>query len=270
MLAQIKHIAISTDNYAHVGRWYQALFGMKVSVNARPEAAVVVSDGYIGMNVIPRLVGNAARLDHWGFEVSDPEVIFSRIREAYPHIHWQKRPSTRPFAGVTMHDPAGNYFDLSHRRLEHRADVYTDESMWGGHHDRRIHHFQLRVVDPEPVVRFYRDVFELREQPKDPGDANYYLTDGTVTIVVKPWRINDFGGANIESPGMDHLGFAVESIERFEADLERITNRNPLLSGKPLGRGDEGQARLELLRTCRYGQYQLADPDGVLVDLIEA
>jgi catechol 2,3-dioxygenase-like lactoylglutathione lyase family enzyme len=271
MPAQIKHIAISTDNYAHVGRWYQAVLGMSVSSgNQRPEAAVVVTDGYIGMNVIPRMVGNAARLDHFGFEVPDPEDIFSRLREAYPNIKWQKRPATRPFAGVTMHDPAGNYFDLSHQRLEHRADIYTDAAVWDQKHDRRIHHFTLRVVDPAPVVRFYKDVFDLQEQPKDPGDANSYLTDGVVTMVVKPWRINDFGGANIEAPGMDHLGFVVDSIERFEADLQRITNRNPLLSGKPLGRGDEGQARLEVLQTCKYGKYQLADPDGVLIDLLEA
>ena len=96
-MAKIRHIAISTDNYAHVGRWYQAIFGMKTSsTNVRPEAAVVVSDGYIGMNVIPRNVGNAARLDHFGFEVNDPEEIFARLREAYPAISWQKRPSTRP------------------------------------------------------------------------------------------------------------------------------------------------------------------------------
>ena len=126
------------------------------------------------------------------------------------------------------------------------------------------------MVDAEPVVRFYKDVFDLQEQPKAPGDPNHYLSDGTVTMVVKPWRINDFGGANIESPGMDHLGFAVDSIERFAADLKRITDRNPLLMGKPLGKGDEGQERLRVLQTCKYGQYHLADPDGVLIDLVEA
>jgi catechol 2,3-dioxygenase-like lactoylglutathione lyase family enzyme len=242
---------------------------MQVSAKARPEAAVVVSDGYIGMNVIPRRIGNAARLDHWGFEVEDPQVIFDRVREGYPRVQWQKRPGTRPFAGVSMHDPEGNYFDLSHKRLEHRADVYTDDSMWGGRHDRRIHHLTLRVLDPNALARFYRDVFELTEQPAPAGDECCYLTDGTVTLVLKAWRITDFEGANIESPGLDHLGFAVDSIARFEADLERVICRNPQLEAKPVGRGPEGEARLALLRTCHFGQHQLADPDGVLLDLIE-
>jgi catechol 2,3-dioxygenase-like lactoylglutathione lyase family enzyme len=268
--AQIRHIAISTDNYAHVGRWYQAMFGMKVSsTNQRPEAAVVVTDGYVGMNVIPRMVGNSGRLDHFGFEVPDPELVFNRCREAYPNVHWLKRPAIRPFAGFTMHDPAGNYFDLSFPRLEHRKDIYTDETLWGTKPPRRIHHFQLRVLDPVPVVHFYKDVFGLEELPHDPDDRCHYLSDGTVTMVVKPWNIEDFGGANPESPSMDHLGFVVDSVEQFVADMQRITDNNPLLAGKPLGRGSEGQARLELLQTCRYGHYQIADPDGVLIDLLE-
>ena len=52
---QIKHIAISTDNYAHVGRWYQAILGMSVSsANQRPDAAVVVTDGYVGQRTSSR------------------------------------------------------------------------------------------------------------------------------------------------------------------------------------------------------------------------
>jgi hypothetical protein len=64
-----------------------------------------------------------------------------------------------------MHDPAGNYFDLSHQRLEHRADIYTDAAVWNQKHDRRIHHFTLRVVDP--IARRHRD----DEQKAVPGEA---------------------------------------------------------------------------------------------------
>ena len=171
-----------------------------------------------------------------------------------------------------MHDPAGNDFDLSHQRLEHRADIYTDAAVWNQKHDRRIHHFTLRVVDPAPVVRFDKDVFDLQEQPKDPCDANSYLTDGVVTMVVKPWRINDFGGVNIESPGMDHLGFVVDSIERLRRTCSAsLPNRNPLLSGKLLGRGEPGSGPARSPADVQVlGEYQLADPDGVLIDLLEA
>jgi len=269
MLAKIKHIAISSDNYAQLGRFYQALFGLTTSANARPEAAVVVSDGYVGMNINPRMVGCVGRLDHFGFEVSDPEIVYARCRDAYPTIGFLQRPATRPFAGVTMHDPAGNYFDISYPRLDHRMDIYADEALQAQAHARRIHHFQLRVLDAPTVARFYRDVFELTELPRAADDASYYLSDGVVTMIVTPWRIEDFGGSNAESPAMDHLGFVVEDLQQFDADLQRLCARNHVLVPKPWRGEGEGSSRLELLQTCHYGRYQLTDPDGTLLDVVQ-
>jgi len=36
-----------------------------------------------------------------------------------------------------------------------------------------------------------------------------------------------------------------------------------------LGYGDEGEARLRPFETCHYGQRQLSDPDGVLIDVVQ-
>ncbi len=268
MLAKIKHVAISSDNYPLLGRFYEALFGLTTSRKARPEAAVVLSDGYVGMNINPRPLGCVARLDHFGFEVPDPEIIRARVREAYPTIGFIKRPVTRPFAGLTMHDPAGVYFDLSYPQMEHLQDVYADPALQGQPHPRRIHHFQIRVLDAPAVARFYRDIFELAERPKDPGDPSYHLTDGVVTMVITPWRIEEFGGSNAQSPGLDHLGFVVESIAQLDADLQRLMDRNYALHPRS-ARGEENASRMELLRACRYCQYALTDPDGTLLDVME-
>ena len=268
MFAKIRHIAISSDNYPLLGLFYQALFGLKTSANARPEAAVVVSDGYVGMNINPRPLGCVARLDHFGFEVPDPDIVAARVREAYPAIGFIKRPATRPFAGYTMHDPSGIYFDLGYPRMEHTQDVYADAALRGQPHRRRIHHFQLRVLDAPRVAQFYRDIFELEELPHDADDPSYYLTDGVVTMIVTPWRIEEFGGSNAQPLGLDHLGFVVESIDQLDADLKRLMDRNYALIPRP-GRGEENQSRLELLAQCRHGRYQLTDPDGTLLDVTE-
>ncbi len=87
-------------------------------------------------------------------------------------------------------------------------------------------------------------------------------------MVITPWRIEEFGGSNAQAPGPDHLGFVVESIDQLKADLERLMDRNYALLPRS-GRGAESQSRLELLATCRYGHYQLTDPDGTLLDVIE-
>jgi predicted enzyme related to lactoylglutathione lyase len=267
MVARLKHVAIISDNYALLGRFYEALFGMKSFAGSRPDSAVAVTDGYVGLNVNPRAPGRQAGFDHFGFEVDDAEAIFDRVREAYPTVRYLKRPSNRPFAGISMHDPAGNVFDLSQRGMTNRADVYAATEGTTERTPRHLRHITLRTVDPVSVARFYRDVFDLAEQPKAADDQSHYLSDGVVTLVVAPWNITDFLGSGIERPALDHLGFHVESLEGFQADVEALTRRNPALAPGPLGVGPESEVRKGLLATCRFGQSQLADPDGVLIDV---
>jgi predicted enzyme related to lactoylglutathione lyase len=267
--ARIKHMAITSDNCALLGRFYQALFGMTSFAGAAADSAAAVSDGYVGLNLNPRAPGRQAGFDHFGFEIDDVDTVQRRLREAYPTVNLLKRPSNRPFAGLSTHDPAGNVFDLSQRGMENRGDVYaaeTDARPAGA----RISHFVLRVMDPPGIARFYQDVFELQPQDRDSADANWYLTDGKVTLVIAPWNIMDYAGSGIERPALDHLGFAVPDLGRFREELEAMVRRNPALAPGWLGVGPESEVRLGLLRKCKRGQYQLADPDGVLIDVGEA
>ena len=105
MFAQIKHMAIVSSNVNHEGDFYRDLFGMKRSGLARAGGAVVVRDGYIGLNLNPRAPGRQAGFDHFGFEVQDVELVFSRLKEKYPKVQVLKRPGNRPFAGISTHDP---------------------------------------------------------------------------------------------------------------------------------------------------------------------
>src|SRR5438477_2675390 len=125
MTAKLKHLAIVSDNYALEGRFYEAIFGLRTFEKSRPESAVAVSDGYVGMNVNPRKAGRQAGFDHFGFEVDDVERVFARAGERFPKVQFLKRPSNRPFAGISTHDPLGNVFDLSQRGMTNRDDVYA-------------------------------------------------------------------------------------------------------------------------------------------------
>ncbi len=268
MSTKIKHMAIVSQNYAMEAKFFQALFGMKVAESQRPEQrAMVVSDGYVGMNINGRAPGRQAGFDHFGFEVDDVEIVFDRLREKYPSVEVMKRPGNRPFAGLSLHDPAGNVFDLSQRGMENRRDVYEE----GGpvNEKRYIKHFALRAVDPTTLARFYREVLQLLEMEKPADDPNSYLTDGRVTLVVCPWKISDFKGSGIERPALDHIGFKVESLEAFKADLDALVKKNPSLMPAPLGLGPEGEVRKNLLSQCKLGKFELSDLDGVLIDVAE-
>ncbi len=268
MFSKINHVAIVSENYAMAAQFYQAVFGMRTSERTQPGRALTVGDGYVGLNINPRRAGRGAGLDHFGIEVEDAETAFERMRRSYPTVKWLKRPSNRPFAGISTHDPDGNMFDISQKDMSNRTSVYREQEGNGTVNARHIDHVALRTMRPDEMATFYRDVFELVPANKGAGDRNHYLTDGRVTLVIMPWDITDYEGTGIITAGMDHIGFKVESVEQLKADVDRIAADNPLLAPAPLGTGAEGKKLLELFRrACPLGQHQLADCDGVLLDV---
>ncbi len=266
MAGKLRHLAIVSHRHHLIGRFYEELFGFKSSSLDGPTTAAVVSDGYVGINVNPRVPGRQGGFDHFGFEVDSVEEVESRLQQSYPGIELAKRPGGRPFAGLSMHDPVGNVFDLSQVEMANRASLYVDEIT---ENPTRVDHVVLRVVDAASAARFYTGVFDLDEIEKGPTDPNYYLTDSRVVFIIAPWRIGDYEGGGIERPALEHIGFRVESIDSVLSDLEEMVRRDPELAPKPWKAGSEGEVRVRQLAQCTRGQYQLCDPDGVLIDLTE-
>ena len=64
MFAQMRHMAIVTSNANHEGDFYRDVFGMRRSSVVRAGGAVVVGDGYVGLNLNPRAPGRQAGFDH--------------------------------------------------------------------------------------------------------------------------------------------------------------------------------------------------------------
>src|SRR6266545_2637160 len=266
MFSKINHVAIVSENYAQLAQFYIAAFGMRTSEKTRAGRAVTVGDGYVGLNINPRRAGRSAGLDHFGIQVEDCETVFDRMRKKYPTVKWLKRPATRPFAGITNHDPDGNVFDLSQKNMANRTSVYVEND--GKSNPRHINHVGVRTMRPAEMAEFYQDVFELAPANKREGDSNHYVTDGHMTLVIMPWDITDYDGTGIITAGMDHIGFKVENLAAFKQDVERVAADNPRLAPEPLGTGAEGKALLELFRrSCPLGQHHMADCDGTLIDV---
>jgi catechol 2,3-dioxygenase-like lactoylglutathione lyase family enzyme len=265
MFAKINHVAIVSENYTQLGKFYEAVFGMKTG-SSRPGRAITVGDGYVGLNINPRREGRQARLDHFGIEVEDVETVFQRMRAHYPRVKWLQRPSTRPFAGLTTHDPDGNVFDLSQKTMKNRTSLYAEE---GWQQPRTLSHVAIRTMNAEAMAQFYSDVFELTTLNKAEGDPNFYVSDGRMTIELIQWDIESSAGVSVIMPGMDHLGFKVESIEKLKEDVEGLS-ANPFMRPMGIGIGAEGVTRLKIFRDCcPLGRYHMADTDGILIDVSE-
>ena len=274
MLTRIQHFAIVSENFVREAKFYESVFGMKRSKPGSAEEekairtnyAVSISDGYVGVTVIGRKPGYVPGLHHFGIDVDDIEEAIARIKKNYPDVAVLKRPSNRPFATFGGHDPEGNYFDLTQEGMDNRRDVYAEAQR---EQPRCIHHIKLRVMKPAAIAAFYRDLFDLREEEKALEDPNFYLTDGKVTLIIAPWKMSDFEGAGIDRPGLEHVGFRVESVEAVKKDLAALREADPEMRERMISEPKEGERRLALIASCRHGQRQFSSPDGVFVDISE-
>jgi catechol 2,3-dioxygenase-like lactoylglutathione lyase family enzyme len=270
MSAKLNHIAIVSDTFAMVSQFYQAVFGFNPPAKQKNFNAATVGDGYVGININPRRPSRPAGLDHFGVEVEDAAEVLDRLKRKYPAIGALQRPSNRPFAGITTHDPDGNLFDLSQANMANRGEIYTDMQSADRDGPRRISHFALRTMQPERLAEFYADVLGLAPANRSAGDPNHYLTDGRVTLVLMGWDIKAFEGTGIVRPGPNHIGVTVESIAGLKADIERVAGGSPQLAPKRVDMGPEGEkSRQMLAHSAPYAAFQMSDNDNVLIAVAE-
>ena len=225
MASKVNHVAIASDQYAINGRFYESLFGMKTSSKPRPARSVVLGDGYVGLNCIPRRDGRYSGLDHFGIEVDDLEDTIARIGKFDSSLSAVKRPPIRPFAAYSAHDPDTNIFDLSQKSIGFQKDVYA-ENTGETIAPRHISHIALRTRHAERCAQFYTEVFGLTPLNR-PKDENFYLSDGRVTLMIIPWKIGDYYAQDPARTGLDHIGFKVESVEQLKKDMEFLIGENP-------------------------------------------
>ena len=146
MFAQINHMAISSHNWPMMARFYEAMFGLRNTGRSRPMNGATVGDGYVGLNINPVRDGQMGGLDHFGITVEDASEVLERARRKFPEAAIVKRPSTRPFAAFSGHDPAGNIFDLSERDKSKLDGIYADQKAEGGWtQDRYLNKFAIRT-----------------------------------------------------------------------------------------------------------------------------
>jgi catechol 2,3-dioxygenase-like lactoylglutathione lyase family enzyme len=269
MFAKIRHIAMYTHNHSAVDNFYQAVFGMKrMTSNTLDETGKQnpnrghISDGVIGLAILPRYAGMQSGIDHFGFEVSDIKEYVRRMERHYPKTMIAKGLDYVPFAGLRSYDPVGTQFDIAQAHVANVREGYN-ESGW--EQPRWINHISIRADDPSRVAEFYEKIFELKEAETYKDDGSICMTDGKVKLLLRPRHNRLYRGLR---EGLDHFGFKVENLAAARHDLAALAETLPQ---PPSGQfvGGNGKKNEEDFRACCLGHHFTADPDGVLIDLAE-
>jgi catechol 2,3-dioxygenase-like lactoylglutathione lyase family enzyme len=270
MSAKINHMAMVSPIYPMLANFYEAYFGLKRSgKTSRPLNAVTVGDGYVGLNINPLRDGYVGGLDHFGLVVDDIEAVLERARSKFPKANIVKRPSTRPFAQFSAHDPDGNVFDLAQKSESDKlVGVYAEQAAQGWNQDRYLSKFAFRTMNAERCAEFYAYVFELKPVNNNAAPG-HHLTDGRVRLSILPWSIEIFANMGIKRPGPDHIGFKVENIDAFKQHVEVTSGMNPYVAPMRLGGSKEADARKAFLAAQAGGKFQMADPSGVWIDVTD-
>src|SRR5204863_5276296 len=269
MFAQITHVAIISHQYNTLGKFYEAVFGLKLSAKGRPASAITIGDGTVGLNLIPRRDGYVEGIDHFGMVVDDVEPVLERMKRKHKNAAIVKRPSTRPYAAYSGHDPDGNVFDLAQKKADTRKEVYAEIAGGGWAQDRYINKFAIRTPNAEQCAEFYADVFELQPVNRPADSPGHHLTDGRMTLSILPWSIPIFENMSIKRPGPDHLGFHVEDLDAFRKHVTEVAGANPYLAPVPLGGSPESNVRRDFLKKSATGKFQMTDIDGNWLDITD-
>lgn len=111
-MPKLRHLGIITLDPDKLAKFYEDVFEMKV-LHRSKGGAVFMSDGTINLAILPnKAEGKPSGLNHFGFQIEDPDEINRRLAE-WDIKEPAQRPADRPYAETRTTDPDGNNIDLS-------------------------------------------------------------------------------------------------------------------------------------------------------------
>lgn len=229
MIYEINHIGMLVDDVAEARELYEAaLGGREVYQRTRPEGSQILYLQFGGGLV--ELIGGSKGwgelgLHHLGLLSDDLEGDIARLVEAGgTHLDGPNPGGPGTLATAFVTDPFGIRIELLHRPLEFRRTPDRDRVV------DTVDHLSIRVTDPEPVLRFYRDAVGMAvlastvRESGDGGTLHLGFEGVGKAVHVRPGEgpatePADFENETLEvhwgpayEPGIDHVAFRVDDV----------------------------------------------------------
>ena len=126
-MAQIRHLAIRTEDPGRLAAFYIEVFGFKElhrgSHPGHPGGkSVHLTDGYFELAILDNSAQQSPNgLYHFGIQIDNMDQTLEQIKKFQSERSIKKRPQGTPFAEMRVSDPDGNLVDLSvHGFLDYR------------------------------------------------------------------------------------------------------------------------------------------------------
>jgi hypothetical protein len=118
-MAQIRHIAIFSEDPTKLANYYADVFGMKIT-GVGKNGDTWITDGHLDIAIIPRLAPEypPAGLHHFGFTLAPDEKPEVYAKMADYGITPTKPVADRPFVEDKGRDLDGNVFDIATSKVE--------------------------------------------------------------------------------------------------------------------------------------------------------
>jgi catechol 2,3-dioxygenase-like lactoylglutathione lyase family enzyme len=118
-MAQIRHLAIRTEDPEMLAAFYKEVFGFK-ELHRGSHAGhlsgktVHLTDGYFELAILDNSAQQSPNgLYHFGIQIENMKETLERVRKHQPDKPIKERPEGTPFAEMRVSDPEGNLIDLS-------------------------------------------------------------------------------------------------------------------------------------------------------------
>ena len=214
-----------------------------------PEGDISITDGFYNLTFLKKRPAlNEMKMDcglhHIGLEVDDLEEIKGRFLALNPRGVILQEPDDVHHGEIRIHDPECLPVSLSTKGFGVPA---SKEKRFP-----RVRHIAYNALDPEMMLRFYSQVFGLREVPssylrRQQGRGNRFCADGKTNLAIHPFY-NRIEGHEARF-GINHIGFLVSDMQGVMAELQSVLKIAPRPSSRP------------------YAEVRFRDPEGNALDL---
>ena len=113
-MAQIRHLAISSDNTENLARFYQEVFGFRPS-RPTPEGrkTIYLTDGHVELTILENTnQQNSNGLHHFGIQTDDMADTVKRVTKIQPGKSLVRPEAEQPEM-AWLSDPSGNHIYVS-------------------------------------------------------------------------------------------------------------------------------------------------------------